>query len=207
MNVYDRRRAVLLLILKQMRASELSKRTGIAASTLTRYQYEPGQPNAKNISEENARKFDAAMRKPEGWMDRPETLSLLQRGEAVGSVAHVVSYQADTVPTLTREALKAMKEVPEEFWLAMDDDAMTPSAGQGVRVKFTRASEAKPGDAALIEDAEKNVYFREVHKELDGSLTGRPTNTAYPTIPLSSGHYRVVAVFSGINVSWANLRR
>lgn len=70
MHVYERRRARLQDLLADTTAVELARRTGVAASTLSRYLSEPGSKGFKNMSEENARKIEAGCGKPEGWMDK-----------------------------------------------------------------------------------------------------------------------------------------
>ena len=69
MEVFDRRRLKLAEILKSMSAAELSRRSGVAASYLSRCLKNPLDDGYKSIGELTARKIELGAGKPEGWLD------------------------------------------------------------------------------------------------------------------------------------------
>jgi phage repressor protein C with HTH and peptisase S24 domain len=69
MNVFERRRAQLKELLHDFSAAELARKSGVAASYLSRCLLEPGDDGYKNIGEVTARKIETGARKPEGWLD------------------------------------------------------------------------------------------------------------------------------------------
>lgn len=69
MDVYERRRIHLALLLKEISQSKLAERSGVSASYINRSLKEPGEKGAKNIGEVTARKLEAGGKKPEGWLD------------------------------------------------------------------------------------------------------------------------------------------
>lgn len=69
MDVFERRQQKLREILKEMTAAELARRSGVAATYISRALKEPGEDGYKNIGEVTARKLEQGAKKPEGWMD------------------------------------------------------------------------------------------------------------------------------------------
>ena len=76
MDIYERRRLNLRRLLGTISQAELARRSGVAASYISRALREPGDDGYKNIGEVTARKLEAGAKKREGWMD--VELSLLE---------------------------------------------------------------------------------------------------------------------------------
>lgn len=72
MDIYHRRRTNLLEVLKEMPASDLSKASGVAASSIgSIFKQLPDGRFARNIGERTARNLERGARKPEGFLDQP----------------------------------------------------------------------------------------------------------------------------------------
>lgn len=70
MNVHDIRRSRLKELIKDFRPAEIAKRSGIAASVISRLSYDPEKSGSKNMGEKIARKLEESMGKPHLWFDR-----------------------------------------------------------------------------------------------------------------------------------------
>lgn len=110
-------------------------------------------------------------------------------------------------PTLEWEQLMSEARMPAEFYVVLKDDAMAPIAGAGVKVKFRRGSDARPGDGVLIQTADGSLHFREYRQGSSDGWTGYPANPAYRTLIGSAGTMTVVAIFTGIDLPWSRLQR
>lgn len=69
MDVFDRRRAKLKEMLTTISQAELSRKSGVAASYISRCLKEPDVFGYKTIGEVTARKLESGAQKFEGWMD------------------------------------------------------------------------------------------------------------------------------------------
>ncbi len=69
MEVFERRRVNLTEILKSVSAADLARKSGVAASYISRCTKPPLDSNHKTIGEVTARKLERGANKPEGWMD------------------------------------------------------------------------------------------------------------------------------------------
>lgn len=65
----ERRREKLVEILTTMKQAELSRKTGVSQSYISRCLLDPDDKNAKNIGEDIVRKFETGLGKKEGWYD------------------------------------------------------------------------------------------------------------------------------------------
>lgn len=70
MQVFEIRRENLALLLQSVKAAELARDSGVAASYISRCLKQPGQSGYKTIGELTARKLEKGARKLAGWMDR-----------------------------------------------------------------------------------------------------------------------------------------
>lgn len=99
------------------------------------------------------------------------------------------------------------QELPAELQVVLRDDAMAPLAPAGVTVKFNTRRTAAPGDAVLLRDATGALYFREYRARLGGAWEAHATNPAYPSLASNEHGLEVLAVFIGIQTTWAALAR
>lgn len=110
----------------------------------------------RNPNGDTCREVEDALDLPRGWLDGVETPPAV--------VAHGMSYQADTVPHLTREELMQTKELPEAFWVELLDDALAPKLPKGTVVRFTRNIEPAWGNVVLLRDTKGELHVR-VHTQ------------------------------------------
>ena len=110
-------------------------------------------------------------------------------------------------PTLDWDQLMREPALPPEFYVVLKDDAMAPIAGAGVKVKFRRGSDARPGDGVLVCTSNGAMHFREYRQGPGDEWTGHPANPAYWTLQGSTSTMTVVAIFTGIDLPWSRLQR
>lgn len=70
MEVFDIRRGNLALLLGEIKAAELSRTSGVAASYISRCLRQPGEKGHKTIGELTARKLEKGAKKSQGWLDQ-----------------------------------------------------------------------------------------------------------------------------------------
>lgn len=127
------------------------------------------------------------------------------RGPNSGVAQPASQYSINLLPqTVAWEALM-LEPLPAEFTTVLIDDAMAPFAPAGSVVKFRRQAHAEPGDAALVSDVNGAMYFREFRIARPGSWQAWAANPAYPTLEAEAHGLRVIAVFAGIDTTWAKL--
>lgn len=193
------------------RKKDLAAKLGKAPSQVSQW-----LSGYRSIDEDSAREIERAMRKPVHWMDaiQVDTHPVLNEvtpshlSSHRGGMAQVLSHPAVRVaPTVTWEQLKMKpQELPAEFHAVLPDDAMAPRAPAGVKVKFNRLKSPQPGDAVLVAGPDGEPYFREYRLRL-GGWEAHATNPAYPSLQSDVHQLQVLAVFTGIDTSWAALAR
>jgi len=106
MEVFDRRRENLALLLESISAAELARNSGVSASYISRCLKSPGDAGYKTIGEITARKLEQGGKKPEGWLDSTmasaslKTLSALlsASGGPSSSVVEISSFRGKNKP-------------------------------------------------------------------------------------------------------------
>lgn len=195
MLVYELRRERLRALLKEVTAADLSRRSGIAASTISRYLKEPGEKGAKNISEKNARRVESAGGKPEHWLDKPINHSIGWGRET--PQARPVSFEPWTLPPLLRwEALMQAGDLPAAFTVAVPDDALAPSLVRGTEVVFKRAERAEPGQCVVVEDRAGARYMRRYTQEPGGAWGAEAINKVYLSLHSETDGLKLLAVMA-----------
>ncbi len=207
-----RRRNLELLVrsfeLKKDFAARIKKKPSQISQWLSGY---------RTIDEESAREIEKLLHKSRHWMDTPQTDShpALEENPPSYLSAHQrvtaqnLSHPIDTVaPTVLWEQLKMnAQDLPAEFHAVLPDDAMAPRAAAGVKVKFNRMRQPQPGDAVLVVGPDGEPYFREYRLRVGGAWEAHATNPAYPSLSSDLHQLQVLAVFVGIDTSWAALAR
>lgn len=207
-----RRRNLELLVgsfeLKKDFAARIKKKPSQISQWLSGY---------RTIDEETAREIERLLHKSRHWMDTPQADSHLVLEENTPShlsahewvKAQNLSHPIDTVaPTVQWEQLKmTATDLPAEFHVVLPDDAMAPRAPAGVKVKFNRLRLPQPGDAVLVAGPDGEPYFREYRLRVGGAWEAHATNPAYPSLTSDLHQLQVLAVFVGIDTSWAALAR
>lgn len=199
MDVYEVRRARLAELLKQVSASEIARRSGVAASLISRYQYAPGRDGAKNLGEENARKIEAAAGKHNGWLDRQHP----NERPAAAEVAHDLSqWKIEHAPVITWEQLMQNEKLPTLFWAELQDDAMSPRAPRGRRICFDSTVDPSPGDGVLLADSSGGLHFRQYRAGAAGRWIAHALNPAYQDLDSERDGLRVLAVLKAEEGRW-----
>lgn len=173
----------------------------------------------KSFGEKTARRIEEAFGWPSGALDEASEDS--QPAEGLAAVAsraridqgglaldHRLSYQAVTVPHLTREELIAMgqKELPNAFRIELLDDALGARAPRGTSATFERR-EPMWGDAVLLLDAKGEPHVRVYRQSLEHEWEGYAPNPNFATFTGSMSGVRVVAVLESLGGGWAQLGR
>ncbi len=195
MDVFERRRDRLAELVREVPASELAVRTGIAESTISRYLMAPDNKNARRLGEKNARRLEHAGRKPLHWLDQAPHASGPHLGGQAQPVSHIIREAAP--PYLQWEQL--MKGPLEaEFQTQMPDASMAPEIPRGAQIIFVTGVAPEPGDFVLVADADDRTYVREYRELKPGHWQAHAINPAF--LPLDSAEHalRVLAVFDGI---------
>jgi hypothetical protein len=197
MDVFARRRERLQLLLREITAAELSRRTGLAASMLSCYRKDPDHKDAKNIGEQVARKIEQGAHKPEGWLDNRHAPT---PGAGSPPVAHLLSppIQSDALPTITWEAL--VGNVPESlFVLALRDDALAPDYPKGTAVVWSKTRAPRPGRLVLVRDAHGRDHARLYQEgKAPGEWHAAALHRGFASLDPKGDGLQVLAVHKGV---------
>jgi transcriptional regulator with XRE-family HTH domain len=87
MDIFERRRANLRLLLTKISQAELARRSGVAPSYISRALKEPGEDGYKNLGEVTARKLEAGAKRIEGSLDLMPTAFELVIANASSAMA------------------------------------------------------------------------------------------------------------------------
>lgn len=202
MNVEDLRRSSLVLLLTEISAVDLSAKTGIAASSITRYKADPAEVGySRNMSERTARKIETACRKPHGWMDRQHPSG---GTDSSGSLAQELSDHVPMIdiPTIEWESIKMPAAAAHrQFKLKIKDDAMASggpgSLDPGDFAVFDRERRVKPGQNVLLRDGTGYVCIRRYVEVRPGHWQAVPANPNYKTMDSIADSLEIIAAQSG----------
>lgn len=199
MHVYEVRRERLRELLQEIKAADLARQSGVDATLITRYLYEPGRKGAKNISEQTARKLEHGGHKLTGWLDRQHASAGL-----APPVAHGLSLrEPDHAPTLKWGEDMDDGKLPQVFWVALPDDSMAPRAPAGKRVQFTSTIKPDAGDGVLVRDRAGGLYFRLYRGGgAGGRWTAAALNPAYDPLDSERDGLEVLAVLTAEGGRW-----
>ena len=204
------RQSKLRTLLDFMTAKELSSKTEIAQSSISRMLKELGTDGAKNIGEKVARKIEAATGKPYGWMDTDNVVDMMavQSAHFTRATEHqsLIRKQAtlvrtDRIPLLNQGNTKLFKDYMDGsvtppatyqyhddettglFAFTVPDDLMEPKIPRGCTAIINVNAEAKHGKQVLIQDGERAHIRRLV---IDGDLRYQETISGrLPARPLT----------------------
>lgn len=96
------------------------------------------------------------------------------------------------------------EDAPTRFQTVVPDDAMAPVVPAGASCRFDRR-EPRYGDAVIVRDRTGALHFRAYRQRAGGGFVAAPINSAYATLDSADHGLEVVAVFSGIDCSFATL--
>jgi hypothetical protein len=126
-------------------------------------------------------------------------------GTPVPGVAHLMSLSLiDDLPVLQWGDLVVDAELPEQFKLAMIDNAMAPRAPAGTVVHFRRAKEAKQGSGVLVRDGAGNFYFRRLQQRTPSHWRAIAANEeAAGALDSITDALTIVAVMTALETDWS----
>lgn len=104
------------------------------------------------------------------------------------------------------EALMGLDELPEEFVVAVPDDAMAPAAPRGTRLSFRRGVDAEPGDGVLVQDGAGRRYVRRFAQGRGDAWIAQATNAAYATLDSVEDELTLLAVMTSRIVMGSKLQ-
>lgn len=198
MDVYECRRLRLAELLKEFSAIELSRRSGIAATTISRYKSEPDAKGHKRMTEENARKLEAAGRKPPHWLDRQHWTPAqhIVTGSERDPVDRELSDPAPIIDptTLTWESVVQSLELPSRFKLAVPDDALAPTTPKGVILIFSTELRPAVGTGVLVQDETGRRYIRMFAEGPGGTWIAAARAEGYLSLDSRQHQLRILAV-------------
>ena len=96
-----------------------------------------------------------------------------------------------------------VKELPDEFRLAANDDALAPRLKDGQIAYFERGLTAKPGDVVLLKDAAGAMHMRVMRQKAAGRWEAHATNDAYTTLDSERDGLTILAVLTGMVGRWS----
>lgn len=215
MDIYDRRRERLRLLLKEISQADLGRQSGVAASYISRALLESTDPGHKNIGELTARKLEQGGRKPFGWLDvaaaseplaaytvnvstvlSPRRIPLISwvRAGDWGDVSDPYN------PGDADEWADAYDTQPGEsaFALRVTGDSMTsPYPGarsfpDGTIIIVDPGRAANAGDYVVAKDVGTQQATFKLLASDGGRWFLRPLNPTYPTIEIDDPNMRVI---------------
>lgn len=200
MDVYETRRLRLIELLREHTAADLSRRSGIAPTTISRYKSDPTTSGHKRMTEDNARRLEVAGRKPIYWLDRQHWPQDQHTSTGVGAplLAHEMSHLSYTVaPTTISWEQLVRVELPKEFFTIAVDNSMAPEVTKGTRFMCITGQNAEPGDWVLCTDSRGSVYLREYKQVHAGQWEAHASNSAYLPMNSARDNLTVVAIYNG----------
>lgn len=119
-----------------------------------------------------------------------------------GALAHAMSPQADTLPTLSWERLMstAPEMLPAAFWVSLGDDALAPKLPKGSVVRFTCGLKPEWGQVVLLRDAKGNMHARVHTQALEHDWRAVATSAAYTEFNSDSAGVTRVAAMTALEV-------
>lgn len=201
MDVFAIRRERLRELTREFSQTELSARSGIAVSIVSRYLYDPDKAGAKNLGEKNARRLEGAGYKPPGWLDKPHASGGLSPAQGVDH--RVSQWRPEYAPLLRWGEQMSKDTLPQLFWVALPDDAMAPRAPAGRHICFEKDTAPNPGDGVLVADQAGGLYFRQYRAGAAGRWTAHALNPAYQDLDPERDGLQVLAVLKAEEGRWS----
>lgn len=108
-------------------------------------------------------------------------------------------------PVIRWEGLMNREDVPGKFQAVIPNDAMSPIVPAGATCRIEQRA-PQYGDAVIVRDRLGALHFRAYRQRPSGGgFVAAPLNRAYATLDSDEHGLTVLAVFSGIDCSFATL--
>lgn len=115
-----------------------------------------------------------------------------------GVALDVSQHSGIIFPTTTVAWEDVLADLPKEFLLRIEDDAMAPDVRAGQTVWFITGVDARPDDYVLLKDGEGNAYLREYKETRKGHWTAVARRSGYLPMDSKADALQVLAVFNGV---------
>jgi len=114
-------------------------------------------------------------------------------------VAHDMAHPPYTVPPSVtwEDVMKAKEPLPNEFVMAVPDDALAPQTPRGILLIFSTLLPPEPGKGVLVEASDGRRYVRRYGEGLGGEWEAQARNDAYVTLKSGRDGLALLAVVSG----------
>lgn len=187
-----------------MPAAELSRRTGLGGekpidpTSISRMRKSPLESkDYKGIGEVTARRIEAAVNRPQYWMDTHPTIT----GEVTPPVAvasQAMRPQALTLPpSISWESIMSSDKLPPQFTVAMPDDALAGRVPSGTVLVFSTEAKPRPGVGVLVQSGDGRRYIRRYAEAAGGAWMAQATNDAYVSLESGRDSLQLLAVMTG----------
>ena len=115
-----------------------------------------------------------------------------------GVALDVSQHSGIIFPTTTVAWEDVLADLPKEFLLRIEDDAMAPDVRAGQTVWFITGVDARPDDYVLLKDGEGNAYLLEYKETRKGHWTAVARRSGYLPMDSKADALQVLAVFNGV---------
>ncbi len=88
-------------------------------------------------------------------------------------------------------------EIPQQFTVAMPDDALAPRVPKGMRLMFERDAKPAIGDGILVEDKRGWRGIRRYAEAPGGAWLAQAINDAYATLHSDRDGLKILAAMTG----------
>jgi phage repressor protein C with HTH and peptisase S24 domain len=147
---------------------------------------------ARGVSRDGAIKAERLYGVSVDWVLTGQGLGKTSRSDVPRD--QLLSLDEHTVPprTFSWEVLMGA-QLPEQFRVALIDDAMAPDAMAGELVEMDTTEKPRPGDGVLVRDAAGTVYFRRFRPGRGDAWTAYASNPAYPSLESERDGLTIIA--------------
>lgn len=157
---------------------------------------------SKLMGDKLARKIEAALDLPTGWLDvleSDETSPPTSGGQESPQAQRLSLLPFETPPHIKQGELMTMavERLPARFSAAVWDEALAPQTPKGTVLVFEVAAKPQPGHGVLVQDATGARYVRRYIPGTAGRWVAGSRNDAYPPMDSERDGLTLLAVATG----------
>lgn len=155
---------------------------------------------ARSMGPVLARRFEAAFKLPDGWMDQQHP----HAGEPRASyrVAQDMSESTRQAPEQIAWESLLSHDLPVSFLVTAPDDSMSPRILAGQTVAMDSSLSPRAGDGVLVADEQGHWYLRLFKQRQPGVWEAHAINDAYQALTAQQDGLTVLAVVVGVHARW-----